>query len=207
MGNKLYNSLFQSESDIHREYCYKSMLFLEKSQLAKKYNLSLGDKCEIVHQTLEEYINRSDKEKKGVGYFKGILKNILLSLLEKDIEYDQKKVSFDEQIDWNNNTTRDYINEQISIATDLLKVSQEKLNNLVHRMIQDNNLPKHCTKILEAIFNKLKEGKEYNEISNKELAEQLDFTLNYLRSRKSYCLQETKKQYINDPIIQELYYQ
>lgn len=172
----------------------------------KNKQLNRLDMYEIFSVALIGYIKHErdvvNKNEENIAYFLKILEHKVIDFLKK-----KEKDQSEEQIEKKNNMMRDYINEQISIATDLLKVSQEKLNKLVHRMLQDNNLPKHCTKILETIFNKLEEGKEYNEISNKELAEQLGFTLNYLRSRKSYCLQKTKKQYINDPVVQELYYQ
>ena len=173
----------------------------------KNKQLNRLELYEIFSVAMMDYIEKGrdvvNKNEGNIAFFLGILKHKVADFLKKEKKVEQSE----EQIEKENSRIRDYINEQISIATDLLKVSQEKLNRLVHRMIQDNNLPKHCTKILETIFNKLKEGKEYNEISNKELAEQLGFTLNYLRNRKSYCLQETKKQYINDPVVQELYYQ
>ena len=173
----------------------------------KNKQLSRLDMYEIFSVAVIKYIEHGkdvvNKNEKNIAYFLKILRNKVADFFEEEKKAEQSE----EQIERENNMIRDYINEQISNATDLLKVSQEKLNKLVHRMIQDDRLPKHCTKILETIFNKLEEGKEYNEISNKELAEQLGFTLNYLRNRKSYCLQETKKQYINDPVVQELYYQ
>ena len=178
MDEKIYNnSTHIDEPNIGTPFL-KECFYRSMNYHMEKYNLSRLDMYENFSAAIKAYIEKG--------------RNV-------DNEKNKRNINYFLKILRNN--------EQIAVATELLKVSQEKLNNLVHRMIQDNNLPKHCTKILEAIFNKLKEGKEYNEISNKELAEQLDFTLNYLRSRKSYCLQETKKQYINDPIIQELYYQ
>lgn len=198
MDEKIYNnSTHIDEPNIGTPFL-KECFYRSMNYHMEKYNLSRLDMYENFSAAIKAYIEKgrnveNEKNKRNINYFLKILRN--------------KVVNFIKEKEKQNELKRNYINEQIAVATELLKVSQEKLNNLVHRMIQDNNLPKHCTKILEAIFNKLKEGKEYNEISNKELAEQLDFTLNYLRSRKSYCLQETKKQYINDPIIQELYYQ
>lgn len=174
----------------------------------KNKRLSRLDMYEIFSVAVVGYIKHGkdvvNKNEGNIAYFLRILENKVADFFKKEEKWSRVKEQIGRE---NNNMIRDYINEQISIATDLLKLSQEELNKLVHRMIQDNNLPRHCTKILETIFNMLKEGKEYNEISNKELAEQLGFTLNYLRSRKSYCLQETKKQYINDPVVQELFYQ
>ena len=160
-----------------------------------KLHLSRSDVYDIFSVAIEAYV-KTDRDienvdEENIKYFLIILRNKVSDFLRAHSR-EQNAIS-------------GYINEQISTATNLLKISQEKLDKLVHRMIQNNDLPKHCSKILEAIFERLNEGKKYNEISNNELAEQLNFTLNYLRNRKSYCLNEIKKLYIIDPIIKELY--